>query len=492
MANVIKSIFGGDTDTTIKLDSDGTQYFLSIKILNSKGEYKSFTSTSFAGLTFESDFNSPFIAGQLQIDNKGNQNLFNSLPDVFDEMPKKIRQYSSTFDGQEFLFIQIRKKNFNTKTCSYADEIMLDKPFVITNTINSTLSNNSMTNYYFTDLIVADLLYTRKEWTSNVLIGKNKKTLSKFSNEELQVNGSTALKRLITDFTYPEIIDNDEWDSGRSTLEYTLPKNAPAMQAITYMLENYVSSNEDLGILTYLGGQFQLTSLKDIFAQVYQKNNNQKIFKERFTNAFKVQTEDTDVVYTNKEAERLLPNSFQFIPINQIDIDFTEPDPISGINTLIDHSLITYNNGSKTFNLFNKTGTVEEVRKDFSDYLKTFPDADEIELNVPANDFYKLNKVTNFNTSNSPSQTTSNSQKSKISLQRKMLQYLSRCKFKAPGNFNICANKFLYLTVTVKEKNDFLTKVPGFWYITKSTTTLKNGTFETEVTASKFDRPIPE
>ena len=97
MANVIKSIFGGDTDTTIKLDSDGTQYFLSIKILNSKGEYKSFTSTSFAGLTFESDFNSPFIAGQLQIDNKGNQNLFNSLPDVFDEMPKKVRDEAEKF-----------------------------------------------------------------------------------------------------------------------------------------------------------------------------------------------------------------------------------------------------------------------------------------------------------------------------------------------------------------------------------------------------------
>lgn len=489
MAGLISSFFGlgGGADTTIKLDSDGTQYFLSIKLLNSKGEFKSFTSTSFTSLSIESDYTSPFLAGQLQVNNKENQNLFNSLPQ---KLPKQLKSYSSTFDGQEFLFIKIRKKRFDKKTCTYGDEVILEKPFVITNTINSKITGSTITNYYFTDIIVADLLFLRKEWTSNTLIGKNIKTLSKYSAQELQVKTGIALKQLLKDYAGKNIIDEEEWDDGLSTTQYTLPRNAPALQGITYLMSNYASSNNDLGIFTYLSGKFQLASLKDIFAQVYQKDNNKKIFKQRFTSAFKIKTEETDIIYTNKEAERLFPEGFQYIPIDSANIDFNDPDPITGVTGLVDHSLISYDAGNKSFNIFNKNGSIQEVKKDFSNYIKTFPDAKNVELNIPENDLFKANKVTNFITTNSLQQTNVNSFKSKISLQRKMFEYLSNCTFTTDGNFNLCSNKFLYLTITIKEKNDFVDKIPGFWYITKTNTTIADGNFKTEVTCSKFDRPL--
>ena len=490
MANVLTSLFKGET-ATVNIKAGGTEYFVNVYFLNSIGEFRSVNSNSFKTITLESDYTTPFLTGKLQVVNNNNEDMFNTTPKVDPKVPKELTQYSSTYDGQEYLFITISKKRYDKKACKYTDEIMVQKPFVITNTRHSIDANNKILDYFFIDLIAADFLFKKKEWTSNILIGKqDNKTVSHMGQEQLQVKTGSALKRLITDFTDEDTVNEKIWDHGSSTTSYTLPNQAPAVNGMTYFMSNYISSNKDLGILTYYNGKFQLESLKDIFNKVYFKDKDSILFKEKFTNAFKIESEDTNVTFTNKEAENLLPPGFEFIPITKANIIFNEPHPESGVTDLIDHSMIEYNTGKKRFNIFNKQGSIKNQTAQFESYIKTFPDADTSQLNINQNDLYNTNKITKFGMSASASQTAANADKAKISLQRKLLEGLSTCDFTVDGNINLSANKFLYMTFESSNKNIFAEKVPGFWYIISTSTTLTESSFQTKVKCTKFDKPI--
>ena len=76
-----------------------------------------------------------------------------------------------------------------------------------------------------------------------------------------------------------------------------------------------------------------------------------------------------------------------------------------------------------------------------------------------------------------------------IKLQNDLFSNLTKASFTTTGNINLNANKFIYMTIDLKSKNEFAKKIPGFWYITKNLTTLGKSGFASSIECVKLDKP---
>ena len=263
---------------------------------------------------------------------------------------------------------------------------------------------------------------------------------------------------------------------------YTLPANTSALTGISQILSSYVSSDEGTGILTYYNGKFQLKSLKKHIEELYKKENNNIKISSGLAAIFKLQTNDLQQEYTNNSTVDLFGRSFSYIPLDLKDIKLRDIQPDSTVNKLSKNEVIQFDMLGKQFTFHSDQGIIDRVEEITG--LDALPGGSDNKINIDNNSDYNIkNKIFALSDEDSTRHLGT------IELQKQLLSSLTKATFDTPGNINYCANRFVYMTIDLRSKNEFAKKIPGFWYIISNTTTLKKGEFNSSIECIKLDKP---
>jgi hypothetical protein len=456
-------------ETAVSVNANGTEYKVVSILYNSRGEGRFIDSNCFEGLTFETYQTSPFLMGNLNVVNEDNMDSLNKLN--FKSPMSNINEYG---DGNLFLKIKITFLDASQKTVT-----LLDKFFVVKSKINTVQNSMRLTVYYFVDVIFNHLNNKRQSWSTDLL--NQKHTINQYG--EQKVNSGRALKHLLETFTeQKDIIDEANWDNGRGKIYYTLPAGTPALVGISEILNSYVSSDASSGVFTYYNGKFQLKSLKKHITELYDKGSDKIKLSNDLAAVFKIQTNDTQQDYSNKSTIDLFGRYFNYIPISLQDIRLKDIQPDSTINKLTKNEVIQFNIKSKQLTIHSDEGTLNRVEEVTG--LEMLPDGKDNKINIDNNEDYNIkNKMFIL------SHDDSTRHLGTIKLQKDLFSSLTKASFTTPGNINFNANKFIYMTIDLKSKNEFAKKIPGFWYITKNVTTLGKTIFASNIECVKLDKP---
>ena len=454
--------------STVRVTANSTDYNITAVLFNNKGEGRFIDSNSLEGLVFETSYNTPFLMGNLTVVNDDNIDILNKV-----DLKSSISNINTYGDGEYFLKLKVLYVDRHNK-----DVVLLDKIFTIKNKLNTIQNNNKLTIYYFIDVVYNHLNNKRQEWNTDLL---EKRTVSQYGDRK--VNAGKALQHLLKQFCeQKDIIDDADWDNGIGELYYTLPSGQPALIGIREILKAYVSSDESSGILTYYNGKFQLKSFKKHISQLYKKTNNKIDIGTGMTAVFKVQTNDHQQQYNNNEAIDLFGRSFEYIPISLKAIKLTDIQPDVTLNKLAKNEIIQFNEKEKRFTIHSDEGTLSKV-EDITG-LENFPNGKNNKINIDENKRYNVkNKIFKM------SDVSSIRHFGTIQLQKQLLNSLSKASFSTPANIDFSANKFLYMTMDLRLKNEYANKLPGFWYITSNITSLRKGEFISTIECVKLDKP---
>ena len=456
-------------ELAVSVNANSTEYKVVAVLFNTKGEGRFIDSNSFESVSFETYHTSPFLMGTLTTGNESNMDVLNKL-----DLKSPVSNVNEYGDGKLFLKLKITFLSGQNKNIT-----LVDKLFVVKNKINTVQGGARQTAYYFVDIIFNHLKYKRQSWSTDLL---NEKTRINQYGEQ-KVNAGRALKHLLETFTeQKDIVDTDNWDYGIGNLYYTLPANTSALTGMSQILSSYVSSDEGSGILTYYNGKFQLKSLKKHIEELYKKENNNIKISSGLAAIFKLQTNDLQQEYTNNSTVDLFGRSFSYIPLDLKDIKLRDIQPDSTVNKLSKNEVIQFDMLGKEFKFHSDQGIIDRVEEITG--LDALPGGTDNKINIDNNSDYNIkNKIFALSDEDSTRHLGT------IELQKQLLSSLTKATFDTPGNINYCANRFVYMTIDLRSKNEFAKKIPGFWYIISNTTTLKKGEFNSSIECIKLDKP---
>ena len=494
MADVLEPKIKPSTDLPhITINASGTEYKVSVFLFNSNGEIKFVDANTFNDVVFQTIHTTPFLLGTLTLNDELNMISLNKVDTGFDSLA--FSEYNTTSNGQEFIRIKISSKTPTKIACQFTDEILLDKIFVIKNKHNSVINNNKLVNYNFVDVIYTNLANKKKEWSTD-LLNEIKQKGGTPRRGQSPVNSGRALKHIIRHFIDDDtIIDEDNWDDGQGSVYFTLPAGAPAFTAIAEIMKTYVSTDESGGILTYYNGAFQLQSIRKLINKIYKNTNappnpwrhlvgaSQVILGDNFGGGIKIQTNDNRQTYSNKEGIDTLGKGFKYIPVDNNNITFIDTQPDATMTSLNKKEVTQFNSKTKQITIHSNQGNISAVTKTSS--VESLPGGKDQQLNIDENTVYSTEKTRLFKMTDHNSAMHYGT----IKLQKQLFESLTKATFAVPGNIDMSANKFLYMTADLNDKNKFAHKIPGFWYITKNITTLSKGTFASSIECVKLDKP---
>jgi hypothetical protein len=269
------------------------------------------------------------------------------------------------------------------------------------------------------------------------------------------------------------------------------------------LMSKYVSKiHGDMGILLYYNGMFSLRSLTNIINDAIDLNTGAENwsstnFKRKFAGVIKIETDDIRMHYSKRESHSIFADpAIQnlIVPVNIENVTFHKKQPDVATNKIVDHTIASYDVGSKLFKLNNKNGSVEDFNKNFSIYMTAFPDANsnegELAPNVNKTDLTKPNKERFFNLH---TESDEDNNYGKIMLQQKILDGSDKVTINLSGvgsknNWLMTGGKFVGIEYGGEKIDKFMKDVPGFWFILRNITTLQEGQFNTKLVCSKIDK----
>ena len=110
-----------DTGTFV-IEANGTNFYVSIRFINDRGQSKTINKTEFSKVLFESVYTTPFVMGQLQLIEHEQQNKFK--PAIGSNAVNT--NYDFTGSGGEYLYISIKQQINSTKQLT-----ILNKTFIL-------------------------------------------------------------------------------------------------------------------------------------------------------------------------------------------------------------------------------------------------------------------------------------------------------------------------------------------------------------------------
>jgi len=516
------------------ISSNATDFFISIVFVNEKAQKKNVRKPEFKKITFDSTYKSPFVIGSLQLLSDKTP-----IPIKIGTRKKEIfeGEYENIATGGEFLHIKIEQQSTATR-CQR--EVLVDKIYITKNAVEGLDSNEKTITYYFADVEYASLMYQRFPWSTNDYVswGPNhsewgadennpyealdvaiSEGVAQFSRDQCGIKVSDAIKHLLQRFcersgNYTEqeldispfkdaVINEQEWDESSSKIMYTLPQNTPPIVGLFDLMSKYVSKiHGDMGILLYYNGMFSLRSLTNIINDAIDLNTvgqdwSMTNFKRKFAGIVKIETDDIRMHYSKRQSHSIFSDpSIQnlLVPVNIENVTFHKKQPDTATNQIVDHTIASYDVGSKLFKLNNKNGSVEDFNKNFSIYMTAFPDANsndgELTPNVNKTDLTKPNKKRFFNLHTAADE---DNNYGKIMLQQKILDNSDKVTLNLTGvgsknNWMMTGGKFIGIEVGGEKIDKFMEDVPGFWFILRNITTLQQGEFNTKLVCSKIDK----
>ena len=452
-----------DTGTFV-IEANGTNFYVSIRFINDRGQSKTINKTEFSKVLFESVYTTPFVMGQLQLIEHEQQNKFK--PAIGSNAVNT--NYDFTGSGGEYLYISIKQQINSTKQLT-----ILNKTFIVKNIIESTIGNTPMLNYYFADADFGALSYIRLPWSTNNMQNES----AQLNDVNRQVIVSDAILNLLNTFcdrSNDNIINTDKWDPSITKTEYTLHANESPLNALNDLMSKYISKeNNDMGLLLRHAGKYKLLSLNNIF-----KNESTPVASIR------ININDNRSNYTSNETASYFRGKYQLIPVHISNVQFYPKNPDNAVDVIVNHSISSYNTKTKSFNLYNNNGSVVNLKKTFNTVISHLPASDTKEVDIDKTNVTLANKNQKVIYENS-----NNSQfLGKTTLQSKLINSADRVSFDIPGNFFPQGGRFIGIEISGIPTNKFMKNVSGFWFVLQNTTTLTHNTFKTFLVSAKLDR----
>ena len=424
------------------ITANSTEYIVSIHFINDKGETKIIDKRDFNRLHFESSYFTPFMQGKLQLNNTNQQSIF--------------QRYNMAPGGGEFIFINIEQISNPTTRQKIT---ILSETYITQDVTVGVSRGQKVLNYYFVNMDYGPLMYTKLPWSTNNYVDNSAhKTTS-----EKQILVSDAIKHLLVKLynreSHPEsIIDFKNWDESSSKIEYTLNNQQPPMQGLKHLISKYVSKNHhDMGMLTQSGGLYRLNSLNKLLKQSGNKN---------YAGAIQIETGDNRNSYSNK---RSIKSTFSPTHISKVKII---PQNVSlGSNTIVDHSVSSYNFLTSEFKLLNEEGTVSK-----NSYTSN-------------RNINKPNKVIlpKFEQTPDTLETCQNKYTNRIVLQQKLIDFSKKLYIPILGNLYLKGSKFINVELTGIPLNEEMRDISGLWFILRNRTLLRDKKFESRILCGKLN-----
>ena len=445
----------------LKVTANGTEYLVTIKFLNHKGQVKTI-SRDFKKLQFESSYLTPFMRGRLQIDNTNEKSTFQSIAAF------KTFDYNMVSSGAEIINItieQIYNPTTNQKVTILAEQ------YIVQNVELGLNDEKKVLNYYFVNIDYGPLMYTKLPWSTNNYV----EAAAQKNTNDKQILVSDAIKHLLVSLYQKEskpqsIIDLKNWDESSSKVEYTLKNQEPAIIGLNYLMSKYESKTHDMGILTKNRGLYQLNSLDKLIKQASTKN---------YTGLIRIETEDNREPYTNRiPPNRSIWNNHQPIPAHISTINIVPQASRLGSDWIIDHSVSSYNISNKQFNLFNQEGTVGKLKESINNYTSRTIAFDESHLNKP-------NKAVLSNFENIKNEYNYSG---RLALQQKFINTSKKLTIPINGNLYLKGSNFINVELTGIPLNQEMRDISGSWFILQNTTVLRPGTFKSKIVCGKLDK----
>jgi len=432
------------------ITANSTEYIVSIHFINDKGQTKIIDDRDFKKLQFESSYLTPFMRGRLQLNNTNQQNIFQTTALL------EKHDYNMGASGGEFIVIRIQQISNPTTQQKIT---ILSETYITQNVTVGLNKGQKVLNYYFVNMDYGPLMYTKLPWSTNNYVDNS---AHKTTNEK-QILVSDAIKHLLVKLynreSNPEsIIDLKNWDESSSKIEYTLKNQQPPILGLKHLISKYVSkTHHDMGILTQNRGLYQLNSLNKLLKQSANKN---------YAGAIQIETGDNRSSYSNKPSIKTTFNSAHISRVNII------PQNVSlGSNTIVDHSISSYNFLTSEFKLLNEEGTVSK-----NSY-------------TPNQGINKPNKVilNHFEQTSDTLETCQNRYTNRIALQQKLINYSKKLTIPILGNLYLKGSNFVNIELTGIPLNEEMRDISGLWFILRNRTLLRPGRFESKVVCGKLN-----
>jgi len=439
------------------ITANSTEYTVSIQFINDRGQTKTIDDGDFKKLTFESSYFTPFMRGQLQLNNTNQRNIFQT-PSL-----AKVNDYDMSTSGGEFIVIRIQQ---TSNPVTQQKITILSETYITQNIEIGSTDGEKVLKYFFVNIDYGPLMYTKMPWSTNNYIDDpvHKTTAEK------QILVSDAIKHLLVNLydnkSHPEsIIDMKNWDESSSKIEYTLNNQQPPIIGLRHLMSKYVSKkHHDMGILTQNGGLYQLNSLNRLLKQASGRN---------LAGAIQIETEDIRKPYSNK---RSMTSTFS--PVHISNINIIPQKSTLGSDIMIDHSVSSYNFIDKEFKLFNEEGTISKLKEDITSYT-TNREAAVQEANI--------NKPNKFILSSFEKSKNQNSYTGRIVLQQKLINTSEKLSIPILGNLYLKGSNFVNIELTGIPHNQKMRNISGLWFILKNTTVLRPGKFQSQIICGRLD-----
>lgn len=394
---------------------DNQKYNISLFFINPDGSFVSVSKNSVKNLSLYDNVFNPHIKSSISFVDEADS-FQRYVPDVisseFNENLSLLKGYNFRGDGRDFLFVQIipidspTSKSINEKGDKFNKTFAYRNIFICIDSEEQIIDNQKIKTFNLLDFD-EKILREKKSFFSSSSVVENTKPLFLLSNKEREVETGKCIKKLLSDtlntinddqkniiFTQGE--DTPDFEDGISKIFYSSPANNSSYDDLMYLYDKHVSNNssKDFSILKKenFTGFYYLKSVKNLFDTAYNSddsagfNNFEKIF---------ISGEGSNLDPNNGDKRTPTNANASFGQYGEIqNINFFNTDSLINSDSLVTHSLHSYNYGEKKFNLNKNNSDISNAKNTFTEnYVKNMKgDSNNPHPNLVLNETKSTNK----------------------------------------------------------------------------------------------------
>jgi len=372
-------------DNTVQFNDQ--KFYFKVFLINGKGQFFSFTSSSIKELIISDDMFNFYIEGSLVF-----SNTFDALERAYVDNDNVINEgYSFNVSDRDYLYIEIIPKVGEQAQDALNPEVWnLQYNCVITD-IEDIVGESPTEKYkklYFHEDVYQIMLEKNLEFSSSLILLDENKTSSinyneispsqRIDEDRMHYTGDIIKELIKTGIGNDSLFDKD-WDRGSRKMFYTSNPSFKMINDMKYVLNRHVSGEDflnDFSLLNY-GRYTKKWQLKPFFktlqGALYQNNKSLAGIEqlERFSIVEIGETSDTPIknsIRVPSFHEKGLTFNMFFGEYSLIDKytlhDMSLLDRTSLISTHIAHSYDYYN---KNFLIKHSDNDINETKKFFSE-----------------------------------------------------------------------------------------------------------------------------
>lgn len=318
------------------------------------------------------------------------------------------------------------------------------------------------------------------------------------SNENRMMKCGLAIKKLLETAGLGDFIDYGEegWDDGdeESLVFYTAGSNASVLDSVQELLQMYVSSNKDPGLLYFNRGKnkFQLLSLQSIFEKAGSSAPGDFYYETFYIGSSESGHDETEIGdrKTPEPQDNSTQNNINLKKYNLIrDNSFTlvEPGGADSTYSYVSQMIHSYDHKTRTFKVSYDRSEIKSFKDRFAiDYTGKLMQGAGGEPLLPLNIAKKeQKKITQIYVPGSNRRYSGIREVGNNYLLMSSLLLNLGIEFKVQGSSHRHPGRFIGLDKIKKTENKYDYRLLGQWFVTNTIMRWKDGELYNEIAANK-------